>query len=104
MRISTKQLLGLPVETEDGAHIGSVVSCDVDIDTHHVETYHAKSGRLLSGLFHGDLLIHPTEIISITAEKMIVQGAVRLRAEQGMRVPTPFPATEPSPTLQSKQE
>lgn len=71
MRISIKQLLGLPVATQSGAQLGAVRDVELDAESHAVRQYvvgehfFTKQKKLIS----------PAQVISITAEKMIVQDA-----------------------------
>ena len=77
MRISSDDLLNLPVESQSGQHLGRISGLDVDIDAHRITRYRVKTG-LIKGLWHQQLLIDPAQVISISKEKMVVEdGAVR---------------------------
>ncbi len=75
MIISSSDLINLPVFTKGGEHLGRVASLDVDIDTHEVRHYYIKTG-LIKGLWHEQIMIAPSQVVSITAEKMIVEDLV----------------------------
>jgi sporulation protein YlmC with PRC-barrel domain len=83
MRINTKQLMGLPVETEGGASIGKVCSADVETETGRIIAIHAKTRGVIPGLMDEDLLIAWSQIVEITAEHVIVQDAT---VPEGARV------------------
>lgn len=75
--INTQQLLGLPVETQHGTALGHVVFVEIDVEQHTVRHYGVSQGGMLRRLQQlqqkePELLIAPTQVISITAEKMVV--------------------------------
>ncbi len=72
MKISSSDLINLPVYTESGQHLGRVISFDINFDNYLVERFYVKTG-LIQGLWHEQLMIVPTQIISITKEKMVVE-------------------------------
>ena len=72
MLISSSDLINLPVYTPSGQHLGRVDSFEVDIDGHAIVRYHVKTG-LIKGLWHQKLIIHPSQVISISLEKMVVE-------------------------------
>lgn len=77
MRISSEDLLNLPVESQAGQRLGRISSVDVDTDSHLITHYHVKTG-LIKGLWHQQLLISPAQVVSISKEKMVVEdNAVR---------------------------
>lgn len=71
MRISIKQLVGLPVVTESGTQLGVVRDVELDVESHAVRQYvvgdrfFAKHNKLIS----------PAHVIGITLEKMVVVDA-----------------------------
>ncbi len=80
MRILVKQLLGLPVYTESETHLGEVVDAEYDIDQQCIMIYHVKPATVLATLFGAKLLVDRSQVVSITADKMIVQDAVETEA------------------------
>lgn len=77
MRISSEDLLNLPVESQSGQRLGRISGFDVDTESHRVMRYYVKTG-LIRGLWHQQLLIDPVQVVSISKEKMVVEdGAIR---------------------------
>lgn len=74
MIIDDRHLLGLPVETERGTHLGRVVGVRVQTDSHRVEQYEVRRSGV-KGAVMPHLLISWTQVKAITAEKMIVEDA-----------------------------
>jgi len=72
MIIPSNQLINLPVYTQSGQHLGRVDAFEIDIDNHQITKYHIRTG-LISGLWHQELIIDTSQVISISAEKMIVE-------------------------------
>lgn len=75
MQISSADLINLPVYTQTGQRLGRVTFFEIDIDTHTISHYHVKTG-LIKGLWHQELIIHQSQVISISKEKMIVEDNV----------------------------
>lgn len=75
MRISSDDLLNLPVESQSGQHLGRINGFDVDADSHRVTRYYVRTG-LIKGLWHQQLLIDPVQVISISKERMVVEDGV----------------------------
>ena len=75
MKISNDHLVNLPVYTKSGEHLGKVASFELDLDTGKIENFYVKTG-LIEGLWHEQLLIHCSQVIEITEEKMIVEDTV----------------------------
>jgi len=74
MRISYKQLKKLPVVTESGTELGSVHDVILDVDTHGIVQYEITPSMLSSKMY----TVNQEQVVSITAEKMIVKdGAVK---------------------------
>ncbi len=73
-KIPAKELIGLPVETQHNVHVGKVIDIEIDVDRHSVLKYVVASGTVVQQLLKDQprLFIDPTQVVSITAEKMIV--------------------------------
>lgn len=80
--------LRLPVRTESGQHLGSVVDVTIDPDTQAVLVYHVKPSRLVPDMVWSPLLIHRQQVQSISTQEMIVDDSV---GRVGQRVATPLP-------------
>lgn len=69
-------LRGIPVVTKrSGEKIGKLAGFVIDAETHLVEQYVVAKSRLLSALLPDDLLIHRSQVVSIDAERMVVEDA-----------------------------
>jgi sporulation protein YlmC with PRC-barrel domain len=86
MKISSDDLLGLPVYTQSGSHLGKVTGVDVEIDSHLITHYHVRTG-LIKDLWHHELLIAREQVISVNAKKMIVDDSASSKIEQPLRKP-----------------
>jgi len=84
MIISSDDLIGLPVYTQSNIHLGKVVSFDLDIDSNAISKYHIKTG-LIKGLWHEQLTVDESQVISISKEKMIVEDAIGAELAQGVK-------------------
>ena len=71
MEISSEDLMGLPVYTQSGDHLGKIVSFDLDLESNAVSRYYVKAGPI-KDLFQDQLIIDDSQVISITKEKMVV--------------------------------
>jgi sporulation protein YlmC with PRC-barrel domain len=79
MLIGIKKILRLPVFAESGAELGKITDADFDIETQSVLKYHATAGAFSGKKF----LIDRSQVVEITAEKMIVEDpAVPEQAEE----------------------
>jgi len=74
MRLRDKEIRGLPVVTTDGEKIGKLAGFVVDTETHAVVQYVVTKSRLLSALLPKELLVHPSQVVSVDDEKMVVKG------------------------------
>ncbi len=75
MIILSSDLTNLPVYTQGGQYLGRIDSFEVDIDTNTITCYHVRTG-LIRGLWHQQLIIHQSQVISISKEKMVVEDNV----------------------------
>ena len=74
MRLSDKELRGLPVVTKEGDKVGKLTGFIIDADAHAVVQYVVARSRTLSALLPKELLVHPSQVVSIDDEKMVVKG------------------------------
>jgi len=72
MLIPVKQIISLPVYTQSNKKLGRVVDVNLDIENHAVVQYVVESGIVNKDVF----LISPTQVVSITLEKMIVVDTI----------------------------
>ena len=69
----TQNLINLPVRTESGEEVGRITDFEIDADSQKIFAYYVKPGRFFSGLFSGNLIIKPTQVIAISQEQMTVE-------------------------------
>jgi len=75
MRLNTKQVFGLPVETSGGSALGKACSADFDAETGRLTTLHVKTRGVIPGLMDEELLVDWSQIVEITAERVVVADA-----------------------------
>jgi len=75
MLIDLKQLKNLPVETESGLVLGHVHNLILETDILSLKQIAVNANKLI--IISNDLLINADQIISITAEKIIVNDNVK---------------------------
>ena len=92
MKISSSDLINLPVFTESGSYLGRVASLDVDLDSYLIKHFYVKTG-LIQGLWHEQLMIAPSQVASISKEKMIVEDGVK-KGEAKLKKVQLSPATK----------
>lgn len=79
MRLTDRQLLGVPVITQSGQPLGSVTGFECDIEHHTIERYLVSTSPLITRLFglqRRTLAVARTQVVSITAEAMTVQDSL----------------------------
>lgn len=93
--IRKKDLLSLPVETVSGVALGRVVDIEIDTELHNVQMYIVRRHILPNPLAVDTniLRIHPRQVRSLTAEKMVVDDAVISEEERQVAPATPSPST-----------
>lgn len=75
MIIPSSQLINLPVYTQNGQHLGRIDSFDIDIDNNKITKYHVRTG-LIKGIWHQELLVDQSQVVSISKEKMVVEDNI----------------------------
>lgn len=75
MQINSKLLLGLVVKTQSGQKLGVVRSVNIDIENHLIKQY-VVGLKAVPDFLAGELLISPTQVISINESEMVVEDAV----------------------------
>jgi len=76
MLIKAKKLLNLPVYTKSGQLLGEVDDIEIDIDDQMIVNYRVGSRNIVKKLLVKELVIHRSQIISITTDKIIVDDNV----------------------------
>ena len=67
---------GLPVVTEAGDSVGKVTGMVIDVDSHQAIQYLVSKSRLLPALLPEELMIHYSQVISVTEERVTVRGGL----------------------------
>lgn len=77
MAFSSSDIANLPVYTVSGQHLGRVSSFDVDIEsgTMVITHFYVRTG-LIKELWHEQLIIHKSQVVSIDRDKMVVEDGV----------------------------
>jgi sporulation protein YlmC with PRC-barrel domain len=102
MRIEFKQLKELTVETQSGIYLGKVTNAHIDTDSHTILQYYVVKKRLLSR--SPELLVSPTQVISITEDKLIVNNNVEVEQIAQMNKKNANLRTENATPLNAKTE
>lgn len=86
MTLQGKHLLGLPVETQSGQPLGKIQNFSLDPSSHTILQYEVRRHGILKDLLPvTTLLIHASQVVSITEEKMVVEDlAARGEREPGV--------------------
>ena len=75
MRLLDKDLRGLPVITKKGDKVGKIAGISVDPEQHVIAHYVVSRSRSLSSMLPGELLIHPTQVLSLDDQMMVVHDS-----------------------------
>lgn len=94
MLFNFAHLKNLSVFTESGLRLGHISEVEIDIDSQSIIRYLVESGRLISR-WQLPLLVHRSQVVSISKEKMVVEdAAAKVLAE----VKKKKMAVEPAPS------
>jgi len=75
--ILTKQdIINLPVYTQSEQHLGKVVDFEVSSNSHNIEKYKVRSMSIVGGILQKYLFVSPSQVISISKERMIVEDTL----------------------------
>ncbi len=100
-RVLAKDLRGIAVETRSGDRLGRLVDIELDQETLEVATIIVRPSRLAETLVRSALRIARSQVVSIAADRIIVDDAVRGQRADGRRVSVPL-AKGASPALSSR--
>lgn len=97
MRLRDDDLIGLRVESTDGEHVGRVIGFVMDTDGGLIVQYRVRPPGLLAALFPGvrELLIHQAQVVSLDAQRMIVESGQTTERTGGRRRRHPAPSIAP---------
>ncbi len=98
MRLSDDQLRGLPVETRTGEYVGRVVGFVMDTQGGVVVQYRVRPSGLLALLSASrELLVHQSQVVSIDANRMVVESGHTPERSGGRRRRRSTPSMAPQP-------
>lgn len=80
--ITLKGLKNLPVETKSGTRLGRVTDVEIDEGAHLIVAYIVQPGRISRPLVRTPLRVNRSQVLSITAERMVVEDATPGVAER----------------------
>jgi sporulation protein YlmC with PRC-barrel domain len=75
MRYRDSQLVGVPVHTQSGRHVGRLIGFIVESDTHEIIQYAVKKSGTIELLIPKELLVNRSQVVSLSEEKMVVEDA-----------------------------
>ena len=101
--LSSHDLLGLAVMTKSGETLGRVVDFSIDQDSQSILSYDVKQGGL-KGMLGRHFLVHRSQVISLTSQKMIVDDAVAQSRKEMDAIPAIKPLENPSITAPFSQK
>lgn len=82
MLINGKKLMNLPVYTQSGDRLGEVDDLELETEGQTIINYLVGSKGMIKGLFGNKLVIHRSEVISISEEKIVVDNNVAEKVTQ----------------------
>lgn len=95
MRFRDADLRGIPVQTKGGDKVGKLLAFVIDADQHEVTQYVVARSSLLSKLMPDEFLVHRSQVVSIDAERMVINEAAVTEAAEVVRRMTEH-VTEPA--------
>lgn len=99
MRLRDDDLIGLRVETTTGEHIGRIIGFVLDTQGGVVVQYRVRPPGFLATLFPTarELLVHQAQVVSIDANRMVVESGHTLERSGGKRRRALAPSPQPQP-------
>ncbi|MDD5290456.1 MAG: hypothetical protein PHT40_04695 [Patescibacteria group bacterium] len=82
MKITSKKLFGLSVETKSGTILGRLDGFAMDTDFQSISEYYIKPEGLVGGLVKNKLIISRGQVLDISAQKMVVDDNYAAGAEK----------------------
>ncbi|MFC1663127.1 PRC-barrel domain-containing protein [Patescibacteria group bacterium] len=76
MLVNKKQLIGLKVLTKSEQELGVICDFELDPEQHTIVGYLVKKSKIIPGFISEELIVRPKQVISVTAEQMIVDDMV----------------------------
>jgi len=85
MKINAKKILGLPVNTKTGVHLGKIYDFEVDIESGMIFKYIVSDSLIAKNILQKELVIDRSQVIMISSKEMIVEDNI-LREGSGKLV------------------
>ena len=79
--LDDKTLLKLPVVTKSGTRLGRVNGFEFDVDAQAIVRYHVRPQGLAARMLKHPLIVTREQVLSIDAEKMVVDDGVEKEVE-----------------------
>lgn len=76
MYLNGQQLKNLSVVTKSGQLLGKIKDIEINTDTQNISKYVVKSNQITKRLAGKELIISPSQVISIDNQKMVVEDNV----------------------------
>ncbi|MBU1131486.1 PRC-barrel domain-containing protein [Patescibacteria group bacterium] len=76
MNLSTRQLKNLPVYSKNDDCLGKIKEIEIDSNSHNITKYIIKSSQITERLAGAELIISPSQVVSIDNQKMIVEDNI----------------------------
>lgn len=93
MVLPLSQIKNLLVVTQSGTRLGIIVDMELETDSQSILRYVVQRGQIL-GRLHDPLLVHRSQVVSLSDEKMIVEDNVgQVKEGQKERNPLYEPTT-----------
>lgn len=104
MRLRVKDIKGLPVETKSGTPLGKVGDVIVEGDDHRVVQYVVRKSHSLAKILPAELLVAREQVVSLDAEKMVVEDLAEAQAAEAVEaVPARAAAGAATPVTRSAE-
>ena len=82
MQLNTKNLINLPVITQNGQPLGKISDFVIEADSQQIIKYYVKSNQLIKNILKGELIIHRDQVISLDNQKMVVENNIAKEEER----------------------
>lgn len=85
MTLNKEKLIGLSVFTQAGEALGKISDFEMEPQSQKIIRYYVASKDLIKEIFNKELIVSSSQVISITAEKMVVEDNI-VKASQLKKV------------------
>lgn len=93
MNLDAKTVIGLPVATRTGTALGKIQTFSLDPTTQAVDHYVVRPHGIFNDIIKSrELVVHASQVVSITEEKMTVDDLVVGEQEKMRRIAKAAPS------------